>query len=444
MRISISDDAAPDAAGAQCHCAFPEDASAAQLDLADQPEQASAIFDALGIALLNRGYLKRGRKLIERALEVRVGFYGSDHPTTAASLNSYSRALRLDGRLSDAEREARRALNINARVFGGKGYPLVMSLFELAVVQLMQNDLTGAEQSALSAYSILEALHLDCKDPYAARLLDILGRVQRARGDYERASATYTKVLELDAAQVGMHHPKFAVHLLNAAALKVAQGQLTQAIDEYGKAIEILKGLPQPHPNLADAYSNLGAALRTKGDLPGAREAFDKARKLNAKVRSPNHTSVGHDHANLGRIEFDCGNLAAAAGNFTDALRIYGENVRAGGLSPKHGFIAEALMWQGRVLIEPGTEEGGRKAVDPLQKALAIWETELGERSVEHAFASACMGRALYLQKPSDPQAQSLLNKSYQLIVAARGANSKGAQTIKQWLAAPAKTPTAC
>src|SRR5688572_876672 len=35
------------------------------IDLGDQPEQAAALFDALGIALLNRGMLEEGSTLIE-------------------------------------------------------------------------------------------------------------------------------------------------------------------------------------------------------------------------------------------------------------------------------------------------------------------------------------------------------------------------------------------
>src|SRR5688572_25265480 len=79
------------------------DCDCSGIDLSNQPEQLSAILDALGISLLNRGCNKEGGKLIEEALDIRRKAFGPDHPLTAASLNSYSRMLRERGDYGDAE-----------------------------------------------------------------------------------------------------------------------------------------------------------------------------------------------------------------------------------------------------------------------------------------------------------------------------------------------------
>ena len=52
----------------ECNCAG--------VDLADQPERAAEILDALGISLLNRGCLEEGSELIEKALRIRRKFLG--------------------------------------------------------------------------------------------------------------------------------------------------------------------------------------------------------------------------------------------------------------------------------------------------------------------------------------------------------------------------------
>jgi hypothetical protein len=67
------------------------------LDLGDQPEHAATILDSLGIALLNRGMLDEGARLIELALQIRRKAFGNDHPATALSLNSYARVERERG-----------------------------------------------------------------------------------------------------------------------------------------------------------------------------------------------------------------------------------------------------------------------------------------------------------------------------------------------------------
>src|SRR5262249_17316025 len=67
----------------------------APLDLQDQPEQLAATLDALGLALLNRGCLAEGRRLIELAYQIRLRHFGKDHPATAASRMSRARAMRM-------------------------------------------------------------------------------------------------------------------------------------------------------------------------------------------------------------------------------------------------------------------------------------------------------------------------------------------------------------
>ena len=77
-----------------------KECACAGIDLGDQPEHASAVIDALGVALLNRGCLVEGAKLVEQALRIRRKVFGDDHPTTALSFNSFARVLRERGELS--------------------------------------------------------------------------------------------------------------------------------------------------------------------------------------------------------------------------------------------------------------------------------------------------------------------------------------------------------
>jgi hypothetical protein len=76
--------------------------------------------------------------------------------------------------------------------------------------------------------------------------------------------------------------------------------------------------------------------------------------------------------------------------------------------------------------------------------ALAIWEPEFGERSVEYAITNAVLGRSLYLLDNSSAEARARLSKAYPIVVAARGADSAVAKLILGWLEAAGGSATQC
>lgn len=415
------------------------------VDLLDQPELSSTILDSLGLALLHRGRIEEARPLIERALTIRRQFFGDDHPATALSLNSKARMLRQTGNSPAAEVEVRKALAINSRVYGGNSLPVALTLNELAVIQLQLSQFTAAEQSAQGGLNILEALHLECSDPNVTRLMDTLGRVQQTRGNYERATEIYTKLLDTDRRQVGEQHLKYATHLLNFATVEAAAGKLKQAEIDLGIAIGIMKAdVHRPrHPNVIDALANLGSVLRAQGDTAGAKRVLTEAIEMDVEVRGKEHPYIGNDYCRLGRVHYDERDFDGAVTCFRSALDIYGKNVDAGRLPAQHAYIAEAKLWLARTLVEFGkpTAEDARKLA---LAALGIWEPEFGERSVEYAITNAVLGRSLYLLDNASAEARARLSKAYPIVVAARGADSAVAKLILGWLEAAGGSATQC
>jgi tetratricopeptide (TPR) repeat protein len=402
------------------------------VDLDDQPEQLSAVLDAIGIALLHRGCVDEAAPFIERALELRRRLFGEDHPFTAQSYISHARVLRMRGKLDEAEADARRGLGIDSRVYGGDSYPIVGDLVELGAIQLFKSEFTNAEQSALHGLAILQRLHLEHHDPNTTRLKDILGRVQQTRGEYEKATSTYREIFALDREQVGEHHLKFATHLGNFATVELAQGKLKDAEDNLDKAISILENdVHRPkHPNRIDMLTILGSVqIRTKN--PKARDTLMRALELNKQVRGEDSAYVGTDYTRLGRVEYEAGNYDGARDYFNRASAIYAKRLPA-----THAFVAEAKTWWGRALIENPKRDAKAIATakELLTDALRIWSVEFGERSVEQAIANALLGRTLYLEDPNSKLARELLAKSQPIVIAVRGADSAIAKLIAQWI----------
>jgi len=330
------------------------------LDLRDQPEQLSTILDAVGIAMLNRGYVPEGRKFIEQALQIRHDFFGKRHPAIAASLNSLARVYRMEGDLIRGLKTIDQAITINRKFHGSGGLPLVTSYVEAGVLHLYDGNAVAAERMAFRGLSLLKRHGLQSVDPNASRLFDTLGRALESRGRltssrlkarvlFRAAVKALSAAVKLDRRQVGENHPKYVTHRANLACAEWARGDLVAAEAGFREVIRVYETqLKRPlHPNLIDAYANLGSVLVQKDD-PDAERILKDALARNEASRGPTHTLVGNDHANLGRFYFRMQDAKNARGEFEKALAIYLQNVKARRLSPRHPYIAEARDWLSR------------------------------------------------------------------------------------------------
>jgi tetratricopeptide (TPR) repeat protein len=418
-----------------------EDCGCHGLDLGDQPEQAATILDALGTSLLNRGCLDQGALLIELALKIRRKFFGNNHPVTASSLNSYSRVQRERGDFDGAATAVQDSLRINRAVFGNGGLPVAYSLYELGVVQLAQGAFPDAEKSAREGLAILSAVGLLDTDPYTTRLMDVLGRAQCAQNDPKAAADTYESLLKIDRKQLGTdQHPKYATHLANYGLVKEALQKPKQAEAAYRSSIDLYENTlnRRCHPNLIDTYANLGSLLRVPpADPKRLKEAGDhlqKALDLGLQVRGANHVLVGNDYANLARWHYDTGNTKTALKNFGLARKIYDKNVASRSLPADHSFIAEALTWQGRLLVESGTATDAKQAEPLLTDAIAKWPVQRGANTVGEGVARACLGRAQYLQGNNPKQGCTPLCEGFAIIKASPLADPAFVKRMQGWI----------
>jgi tetratricopeptide (TPR) repeat protein len=420
--------------GADRECACPP------VDLADQPEHASAVLDALGVALLNRGCLEQGARLIEQALRIRRKAFGDDHPATALSLNSYGRVLRERGELAGAEETVELALKINRNTYGRQALPIAVSSYELGVIHLNQGRYAEAESAAIEGLQILQKLGIDDTDPHTSRLLDIRGRAEAARGALDAAAATLKSAVELDRAQVGGDHPKFATHLANLANVRHAQGEHKQAESFFLKAIDVYAGRLKRrcHPNLIDMYANLGSLYLARNskptDLRAAGRYLNEALRLNLKVRGPAHLLVANDYANLGRLRYQQKDRRGALNQFLNALKIYERNLKRGSIPESYPFLAEVLTWAGRLLVEGGSGGETVKAEAFLDRAVRIWDASGEAGKIGKAAAEACRGRALHLQGKDPDRACRLLTGAYAVLSEELGADYPFVEIVRAWV----------
>ena len=136
-------------------------------------------------------------------------------------------------------------------------------------------------------------------------------------------------------------NPNYAEAYSNLGNALKDQGDLQAAIDAYRQALVI-------NPNYAEAYSNLGNALKDQGDLQAAIDAYRQA-----LVIKPHYAEA---YSNLGNALKDQGDLQAAINAYRQALVIKPDYAEA------HSNLGNALKDQGDL----------QAAIDAYRQALAI------------------------------------------------------------------------
>ena len=125
------------------------------------------------------------------------------------------------------------------------------------------------------------------------------------------------------------------------------------------------------HPEMINAYLNLGNALSAQRKLPEAKEAFYKSIEVANRLPDvPNHV--------LARTQSSLGNLLSNERNWEEALEHHLEalRVRTEWLGPDHPKIARSLLSLGNIYSNTGRDE---EAVDAYERCVEIREKSHGK-----------------------------------------------------------------
>jgi len=166
------------------------------------------------------------------------------------------------------------------------------------IVNLFTN---GKLQQALSDTSqLLE------KFPNSVILCNISGASNSGLMQFDDAIVSYKKALEIK--------PDHAEAYYNMGIALKNKGDLEAAINSYKKALEI-------KPDYVEAYFNIGNILKSKSDLEAAIDSYKKALEI-----KPDHAEA---YYNMGIALKDTGDLEAAIDSYKKVLEIKPDYVEA-------------------------------------------------------------------------------------------------------------------
>lgn len=109
---------------------------------------------------------------------------------------------------------------------------------------------------------------------------------------------------------------------------RLQKGRYELSIGNVDKAIGIFSGEVKSHPEAGAAHTDLGRALKRKGDLRGAKSEFRRATEV--------EPAYADAHYELGAMEENDGEWALAAGEFERYLQLDPS-------SPRQATVAERL-----------------------------------------------------------------------------------------------------
>jgi protein O-GlcNAc transferase len=201
----------------------------------------------LGLVAYQTGDQDRALDLIEQALARR--------PDLADAHNNLGTVLRARGQREAAIASFERAVALAPRS-----------------VEACSNLGTALAEAGRAAEAVPVLERAVALRPDLADVHNNLGVARRATGELEAAIASFARALDL--------RPEFALARTNLADAQVACGNAGRAAGRLGAAIEALHAAVELRPESAAAWSDLGYALTTRGRLPEALAAFERALAL--------------------------------------------------------------------------------------------------------------------------------------------------------------------
>ncbi|HIJ43692.1 MAG TPA: tetratricopeptide repeat protein [Rhodospirillaceae bacterium] len=228
-------------------------------------------------ALEKQGRYVEAERFARKALELAEQEFGPEHPTTAAFINNLAGLYYRQGRYADAEPLFKRALAIREKALVPEHPNVAASLNNLAELHRAQGRYGNAEPLFKRSLAIVEKT-LGPEHPNVATTINNLAVVYENQGRYGDAEPLHKRALAIREKALGPGHPNVGQSLNNLAELYRAQGRYGDAEPLYKRALAILeKALGPEHPNVAASLNNLAGLYKAQGRYGDALDHIRRA-----------------------------------------------------------------------------------------------------------------------------------------------------------------------
>ncbi len=320
-----------------------------------------------------------------QALELRRRLLGDLHADVAASMFGLSDVLRHAGVYEEAERAGRGSLDLRRRLAAGADTgDVAESLLNLSKLRWERSALDESERLCREAIEIWRRLHPEGHTSLADAL-NHLGWLRYLMGDSEGAERFCREALEMDRRLLGGKHPDVANSLYELGNVMAARGDHGAAEPLLREALEIYRAAHgDEHPAVATALDSLAASRRAQGDMVAAERLYCEALSLRWKLLGPAHPEVAQSLNNVALVLGATGEPEIAEAMYRGAIAIdraaYGDG---------HAEMATALHNLAGLQRSRGDAAGAEAS---WREALAIFRRTYGEESFRVANVMSNLG----------------------------------------------------
>jgi tetratricopeptide (TPR) repeat protein len=317
-----------------------------------RPEDPTVLL-ALGSVLSARGKYSEAEQLTRRALGIRLGTLGPEHPQVATAMSALAQLLQIRMQLAEALSLHTRAATIRAATLGSEHPQLAIALHNLAKLAHLQGRYAEAATLYRRALAISEAT-LGTEHPQLVQMLCGQADVSMQRGSYPEAERLYGIALAIaEKAPASVHH---ATALNNLATVLLVQGRSWEAGPLYRRALETLEDvLGSEHPQVALTLGNQAELLQRQGRYLEAEPLYRRALTVSEAALGPQHPQVALGLNNLATV-------LDMQGRHEDAVPLYERALYISESSPgpEHPDVTLVAKNLARTLRSLGREDDAR------------------------------------------------------------------------------------
>ena len=233
----------------------------------DQPEIEASVRETIGKAYYRLGVPDKAQEQLESALMLNRRLYG-EHDQVAATLADCAWASFEQGQLTNAESQARAALDIY-RKDGTIGQPVLFAFW--ALQETLNSQGRYAEVETVTKQALDIARKTPGKEfPETASIIHGLAQAKNSQSQYAEAESLARQAVELHRRLQGSQHPETGWALLTLGDALLGQKKLDEAGRADREALTIFrKQYSSGHKSVDIATSNLEKVLEAGGDLTG-------------------------------------------------------------------------------------------------------------------------------------------------------------------------------
>ncbi len=282
--------------------------------LADQTLVRADLLAAIGLSYKNLSEYHRAGELLERSLAIKTAAGLESTRDFALTVYELANLRRFEGRFEDSERQFKRALAIQQRIFDGPHKDTAATLTHLAVLyyemQRLEDSLKLQRQALEMTRAVLGPSHNETADR-----MNNLALVLQELDRYQEAERYLREALGIRLDALGPRHPATLVAQYNLGLLLRSTGRYRQAEALFRELLPLRRAVQgATHPSVAYTSSAYGGVMTALGRFDEAETLLkDALRVLSAKL--------GESHWRTGVVMSRLGSLALARGDYAEAQR---------------------------------------------------------------------------------------------------------------------------